>query len=87
MLPLYPRIQSAVFVGVTVAVLFTAPLAQAQGTKDIVDVAVAAGSFKTLVAAVQAADLVEVLKRPGPLPSSPPRTRPLPRSPRPISTR
>jgi uncharacterized surface protein with fasciclin (FAS1) repeats len=41
--------------------------AQAQGTKDIVDVAIAAGSFKTLVAAVQAADLVEVLRRPGPL--------------------
>ena len=41
--------------------------ARAQGQKDIVDVAVAAGSFKTLVAAVQAANLVEVLKRPGPL--------------------
>lgn len=41
--------------------------AHAQGTKDIVDVAVAAGSFKTLVAAVQAANLVDVLKRPGPL--------------------
>lgn len=41
--------------------------AQAQAPKDIVEVAVAAGSFKTLVAAVQAADLVEVLKRPGPL--------------------
>lgn len=67
MLPLYLRIPSAVFVGVAVAVLLTAPLAQAQGTKDIVDVAAAAGSFKTLVAAVQAADLVEVLKRPGPL--------------------
>ncbi len=67
MLPLHLRIQSAVFVGVAVAVLLTAPPAQAQGTKDIVDVAVAAGSFKTLVAAVQAADLVEVLKRPGPL--------------------
>jgi uncharacterized surface protein with fasciclin (FAS1) repeats len=40
---------------------------RAQGTKDIVDVAVAAGSFKTLVAAVQAANLVDVLKRPGPL--------------------
>ena len=40
---------------------------RAQGTKDIVDVAIAAGSFKTLVAAVQAADLVEVLRRPGPL--------------------
>jgi uncharacterized surface protein with fasciclin (FAS1) repeats len=34
---------------------------------DIVDTAVAAGSFKTLVAAVQAADLVHTLKGPGPL--------------------
>jgi uncharacterized surface protein with fasciclin (FAS1) repeats len=34
---------------------------------DIVDTAQAAGSFNTLVAAVQAADLVEVLKGPGPL--------------------
>ncbi len=34
---------------------------------DIVDTAVAAGSFKTLVAAVQAAGLVDALKGPGPL--------------------
>src|SRR4051794_4564817 len=34
--------------------------------KDIVDTAVAAGSFKTLVAAVKAADLVETLKSEGP---------------------
>lgn len=33
---------------------------------DIVDIAVNAGSFTTLVAAVQAAGLVEVLKSPGP---------------------
>ncbi|MEO1612988.1 MAG: fasciclin domain-containing protein, partial [Pseudomonadota bacterium] len=33
---------------------------------DIVDTAVGAGSFNTLVAAVQAADLVETLKSPGP---------------------
>lgn len=33
---------------------------------DIVDTAVAAGSFSTLVTAVQAADLVETLKGPGP---------------------
>jgi uncharacterized surface protein with fasciclin (FAS1) repeats len=39
--------------------------AQAQ-TKDIVDTAVGAGTFKTLVAAVQAAGLVETLKGPGP---------------------
>jgi uncharacterized surface protein with fasciclin (FAS1) repeats len=35
--------------------------------KDIVDTAVAAGSFKTLVAAVQAAGLVDALKGDGPL--------------------
>lgn len=33
---------------------------------DIVDTAVAAGSFKTLVAAVEAADLVDTLKSAGP---------------------
>jgi uncharacterized surface protein with fasciclin (FAS1) repeats len=39
--------------------------ARAQG-KDIVDTAVAAGSFKTLAAALQAAGLVETLKGAGP---------------------
>jgi uncharacterized surface protein with fasciclin (FAS1) repeats len=34
--------------------------------KDIVDTAVAAGSFKTLAAALKAADLVETLKGDGP---------------------
>ena len=34
--------------------------------KDIVDTAVAAGNFKTLVAAVQAAELVDALKGAGP---------------------
>jgi len=33
---------------------------------DIVDIAVSAGSFKTLVVAVQTANLVDVLKSPGP---------------------
>lgn len=33
---------------------------------DIVDIAVSAGSFKTLVTAVQAAGLVDTLKSPGP---------------------
>jgi uncharacterized surface protein with fasciclin (FAS1) repeats len=33
---------------------------------DIVDIAVGAGSFNTLVTAVQAANLVDVLKSPGP---------------------
>jgi uncharacterized surface protein with fasciclin (FAS1) repeats len=35
-------------------------------TKDIVETAVAAGSFKTLIAAVEAAGLVETLKGKGP---------------------
>ena len=43
-----------------------APAAFAQDQKDIVDTAIGAGSFKTLVAAVQAAGLVETLKGPGP---------------------
>jgi len=34
--------------------------------QDIVDTAVAAGSFKTLAAALKAADLVDALKGPGP---------------------
>ena len=38
----------------------------ADGTHDIVDTAVAAGSFGTLVAAVKAADLVATLKGTGP---------------------
>jgi uncharacterized surface protein with fasciclin (FAS1) repeats len=40
--------------------------AAAAPTGDIVDVAVGAGSFNTLVAAVKAADLVETLKGEGP---------------------
>jgi uncharacterized surface protein with fasciclin (FAS1) repeats len=39
---------------------------QSNPTNDIVDTAVAAGSFKTLVAAVQAAGLVDALKGEGP---------------------
>ncbi|MCX7602692.1 MAG: fasciclin domain-containing protein [Bryobacteraceae bacterium] len=46
----------------SLAVLFVA----AAPAADIVDTAVSAGSFKTLVKAVQAAGLVETLKGPGP---------------------
>ena len=50
-----------------IAVCFVmAPFAQAGGQKDIVDTAVGAGKFKTLVAAVKAAGLVETLKSKGP---------------------
>lgn len=48
-----------------VHVLTSAP-ANAAPERDIVDTAVGAGSFKTLVAAVQAAGLVEILKGKGP---------------------
>jgi uncharacterized surface protein with fasciclin (FAS1) repeats len=41
--------------------------AESMADKDIVDTAVSAGSFKTLVAAVQAAGLVDTLKSEGPL--------------------
>src|ERR1051325_6954493 len=48
------------------ACLATASPARAQATRDIVDTAVAAGSFKTLTSALAAADLVGTLKGPGP---------------------
>ena len=48
-------------------VVSTAALADSHGAKkDIVDTAIEAGSFTTLVKAIQAADLVETLKGEGP---------------------
>ena len=46
-------------------IVASAPTARAQ-EKDIVDTAVAAGSFKTLAAALKAAGLIETLKGKGP---------------------
>jgi uncharacterized surface protein with fasciclin (FAS1) repeats len=50
------------------AIAFAAPATTAAraDTKDIVDTAVAAGSFKTLAKALAAADLVDTLKGAGP---------------------
>lgn len=48
------------------ALMASSAMAVAAQAKDIVDTAVSAGQFKTLVAAVQAAGLVETLKGPGP---------------------
>jgi len=60
---------SLTFLAVTA--LLVAPLAAGsygkKGSQDIVDTAVAAGSFNTLVAAVQAAGLVDALKADGPI--------------------
>jgi len=53
---------------VAIMAIWSAPTAAAQADtdKDIVDIAVEAGTFETLVAAVTAADLVDVLKGDGP---------------------
>ena len=56
-------------VGIVAAMAITgaaANMSAANADKDIVDTAVAAGSFKTLAMALQAADLVETLKGAGP---------------------
>ncbi len=50
----------------TLSLLALSSFAIAQEKKDIVDTAVAAGNFETLVAAVKAADLVDTLKGEGP---------------------
>jgi len=52
--------------GAVLASLVFGAVAHAAPSQDIVDTAVAAGSFKTLVAAVQAAGLVDTLKGAGP---------------------
>ncbi len=51
---------------VAVAVILLAMPVRASEKADIVDTALAAGSFKTLAAALKAADLVETLKGKGP---------------------
>ena len=56
------NVVAAVVVGMTAV----ASSAHAQQTKDVVDTAVAAGSFTTLAKALAAADLVNTLKGPGP---------------------
>ena len=58
-------IRSIAITGGLLAGFTIAPAVRAQ-QQDIVDTAVAAGSFKTLAAALEAADLVETLKGAGP---------------------
>jgi transforming growth factor-beta-induced protein len=61
------KLSQILFTGAALAALTLGSLSRAQAAdKDIVDTAVGAGSFKTLVAAVQAADLVDALKGKGP---------------------
>jgi uncharacterized surface protein with fasciclin (FAS1) repeats len=54
------------FLALTAATMLAAPAFAGGHSKDIVDTAVGAGTFTTLVAAVEAAGLVETLKGPGP---------------------
>jgi uncharacterized surface protein with fasciclin (FAS1) repeats len=63
------KLMQYVLPGIAVSVLIMAMQAQAGSDgdkKDIVDTAVAAGQFKTLVTAVKAAELVDTLKGKGP---------------------
>lgn len=54
------------YLALTAATVLAGTSAFAMDKKDIVDTAVAAGSFETLVAAVGAAGLVDTLKSEGP---------------------
>lgn len=54
------------FIALATTAAFTTPAFADGHSKDIVDTAVAAGSFTTLVAAVEAAGLVDTLKGDGP---------------------
>ncbi len=54
------------YLALTAATFIAGPALAGGHSKDIVDTAVDAGTFETLVAAVQAADLVETLKGEGP---------------------
>ena len=54
------------FLALTTAMALSVPAFAESHSKDIVDTAVGAGNFTTLVAAVEAAGLVETLKGEGP---------------------
>lgn len=58
--------RSLIVSAATIALLTAGFAVRAQQQKDIVDTAVAAGSFNTLAAALKAADLVQTLKGAGP---------------------
>jgi uncharacterized surface protein with fasciclin (FAS1) repeats len=63
---LWRSLSLALVVGTVGLGFGVAHAAEKAKTQDIVDTAVAAGSFKTLAAALQAADLIEALKSDGP---------------------
>src|SRR6266508_1572415 len=57
--------RTAIVAAIALSVAFTGP-APASGQKDIVETAVAAGSFKTLAKLLGDADLITIMKSPGP---------------------
>ena len=59
-------VRNIAFASVAALALAACSSSSAKKPVDIVDTAVSAGKFKTLVAAVQAAGLAETLKSPGP---------------------
>lgn len=65
-MPSIKKLASAVLIAGAMAFSSTAALADGHGKKDIVDTAVSNEQFSTLVAAVQAAGLVDTLKGDGP---------------------
>jgi transforming growth factor-beta-induced protein len=60
------EMKSAGFALILSVLIGVTPVSAGTANKDIVDTAVSAGSFTNLVAALQAADLVDALKGPGP---------------------
>jgi uncharacterized surface protein with fasciclin (FAS1) repeats len=64
--PISPKLLKEYIMKKFLAVAVLSLVAMTAQAKDIVDTAIAAGNFKTLVTALQAAGLVETLKGPGP---------------------
>jgi uncharacterized surface protein with fasciclin (FAS1) repeats len=60
------KLKAASFALILSVLVSTMPAAAGSAQKDIVDTAVAAGSFKTLATALQAAGLADTLKGKGP---------------------
>ena len=60
------EMESASFAVILSVLMGVVPVSAGAAHKNIVETAIAAGTFSTLVTALQAADLVNTLKGPGP---------------------
>jgi uncharacterized surface protein with fasciclin (FAS1) repeats len=61
-----PSTAASLIAALALAAAIAIPATAHAQPKDIVDTAVAAGTFKSLAAALQAADLIQTMKGPGP---------------------